>query len=153
MLIVFDVLPLGSRANIECRRVNARFCESSGLHTYASFSPRSRHTTDVLFFPFYGHRSLHLPCRYRRDMGRDPAVISKSFCVGALRGTYHYSDVFVRPVSRQPSVLVRRASLAKKLCSHTFPYDHLRIRLPNQQTIELIKQRVGIALISNSGFR
>lgn len=120
MLIVFDVLPLDSRANIECRRINARFCESSGLHTYASFSPRSRHTTDVLFFPFYGHRR----CICRADiveMGRDPAVISKSFCVGALRGTYHYPDVFVRPVSRQPSVLILRASLAKTLCSHTCP--------------------------------
>ena len=28
-------------------------------------------TTDVLFFPFYSHRSLHLPCRYRRD-GAEP---------------------------------------------------------------------------------
>lgn len=55
------------------------------------------------------------------EMGRDPAVISKSFCVGALRGTYHYPDVFVRPVSRQPSVLILRASLAKTLCSHTCP--------------------------------
>lgn len=121
MLIIFDVLPLDSRTNIECRRINARFCESSGLHTYTLLFRRGAGTQQTFSSsPFTATDR----CICRADiveMGRDPAVISKSFCVGALRGTYHYPDVFVRPVSRQPSVLILRASLAKTLCSHTCP--------------------------------
>lgn len=140
MLIVFDVLPLDSRANIECRRINARFCESSGLHTYASFSPRSRHTTDVLFFPFYGHRSLHLPCRYRRD-GAGPG---RYFQVFLRRRFARYLPLSrclcptgfataLRPYS--PGISCKNVMLA-----HVSPYDHLRIRLSNRQTIEPVKR-------------
>jgi len=71
-------------------------------------------------------------------MGRNPAVIFKPFCVGALRGTYHYPDVFVRPVlgtflrPHVPGTLCKNAMLARVSLR-----DHLRrVRPPNRQAIE-----------------
>lgn len=121
-------MPFGSRANIECRRVNARFCESLGTYLRFFFAGAQQTFSSSPF-------TATDRCICRADiveMGRNPAVIFKSFCVGALRGTYHYPDVFVRLVSRQPSVLVRRAFLAKTL-AHVSPYDHLRIRSSNRR--------------------
>lgn len=91
---------LGFGASFACRRVNARFCESSGVLVLLFRSPGSWHITDVRSSPPFTATDR---CICRADivceMGRDPAVIFKFFLRRRFAWyTYHYPDVFVRPV-------------------------------------------------------
>lgn len=101
--------------------LNARFCTNRQTRTCVPFSPREAQTYILQTFPplpLLRPPIVASAAQISSSWGGTPAVISKSFCVGALRGTYHYPDVFVRPVSRQLSVLVLPASRIKTLCLH-----------------------------------
>lgn len=145
MLIVLDVLSLGSRANIEC--VNARFCESSGTYLRFFFAAE----------PAHSRRSL-LP------LLRPPIAASAVQISSRWGGPGRYFQVFLR------RRFARYLSLSRCLCptgfatalrpcssgiscknvmlAHVSSYDHLlgfahRI----DRRIEPVNARVGIALI------
>lgn len=118
------------RARISSAGALTRGFANRRAHTYASFSPRSRHTTDVLFFPLL----------------RPPIAASAVQISSRWGGPGRYFQVFLRrrfaryvplsqclcPTGFATALRPCSSGISRKnvILAHVSLYDHLRIRLP-----------------------